>query len=394
MNFKTDFDASKINHRSHADWQERASSARVAFAPFGGGPYYGYQVGVIDAMHELGVVPDAYLPGCIGNFLSIYHMMAVTEDKHPAFYIDQFSAGGLMAEKDYLKAPIPPLFPMRITEWMQANFNYFGNPGNYKDLLAPELFPAVYQSWSDFLARPTKRNFGIWCRNFLVSHPLYRLTLGAYFFSPIGAFGELYDHENTAEWIEPKVNWGNIYRQGSPVMMMSILPVGNEHCQIATNCIGHPSFAPIDGRRLASASNLPWLISETEIDGVWHRESAVRHAATIVPAALDSLPNLELIIAVKIMSNSAANRRSSEQGNHDNYALQVTEMISGIGEADIQLAKQHLKSKGREVQWIVVESTSNAKPHWTFENVRQCREEGYRLGMEKLKESRFLTASA
>ncbi len=95
-----DFNHSSFSLRGYDAWKARADKAKIAFAPFGGGPYYGYEVGVIDAMQELGILPDAILPGCVGNFVGLYHLMALVEGKPGPYYVDQFSAHGLMKEKD------------------------------------------------------------------------------------------------------------------------------------------------------------------------------------------------------------------------------------------------------------------------------------------------------
>lgn len=386
-----DFDPSKFPTRSYDNWKRKADSAKVAFAPFGGGPYYGYEVGVIDAMQELGIIPDVYLPGCVGNFVGMYHLMAVTEGKAGPYYVDQFSRNGLMKEKDYLKAPIPPLFPMRLAAWMQGYRQYYSQPESWQNLFAPELFPDVVKAWTGFLSNPTERNLGIWARNLMVWHPMMRLGLGGYYFAPVGPFGELYDYANPQGWIEPQVRWDSVYSESAPIYMMSLLKVGADDVQVATNCLEHPDFVPVDGRRLASASNLPWLIAETEIDGAWYRESAVRDVATLVPPALDSLPNLETMIAVQIMASPATSHLSIHQGNHNNYALQVTEMISTIGDDDIKQAKDHLLHQGREVEWITIEATPDSKPFWTFENMERCRHEGYAIAMKKFQESKTLS---
>jgi|GEM_PF-6928081 len=382
-----DFDYSKFPIRSYENWKQKADSAKIAFAPFGGGPYFGYEVGVIDAMHELGIAPDAYLPGCVGNFIAMYHLMAVTENRDPTYYIDQFSNIGLMKEKDYLKAPIPPLFPMRVSQWMRALVGYYSKPDAYRDLIAPELFPDVVNSWVAFLKKPTERNLGLWTRNLMVWNPLSRLALGGYFFAPIGPFGELYDYDDPEGWIHPGITWNSVYSDQAPIYMMSLLEVGADDVHLATNCLDHPEFDPVDGRRLASASNLPWLIAETHINGKWYRESAVRDVATINAKALDTLPSLDTIIAVQIMAAPAADRLSIKQGNHNNYALQVTEMISTIGDDDITQAKDHLEETGRTVEWITIEATEDSQPFWTFENMERCRREGYTMAMHKFENS-------
>lgn len=383
-----DFLHSDFDLRSFDDWKARADAATIAFAPFGGGPYYGYEVGVIDAMAELGLAPDAILPGCVGNFIGLYNLMALVEGKSPAAYIDEFSGHGLMHEKDYLKAPIPPLFPIRIGAWMKGLKSYYSKPEAYADLLAPELFQDVMASWRRLMQKPTERNLGMLTRNLLVWNPMSRLMLGGYLFAPIGPFGELYDHADPEGWISPAVNWASVYKQDAPIYMMSLLQVGSDNVTIATNCADHPDFAPVDGRRLASASNLPWLIAETEINGVWHRESSMRSAATLAGDALDSLPKLETLIAVQIMAAPQTNVLSIHQGNHDNYSLQVTEMIGTIGDEDIKRAKAHLDQQGRDVEMIIVQATSQSKPHWTFENMQVCRREGYEAAMRAFRASK------
>ncbi len=387
-----DFTHSLLDIRSYDNWKTRADEATVAFAPFGGGPYYGYEVGVIDAMNEIGLIPDAILPGCVGNFIGLYNLMALVENKPPTTYIDEFSSHGLMREKDYLKAPIPPLFPLRIGAWMNGLKQYYSKPEAYSNLLAPELFSDVLSAWSRLIRNPNERNLGAWTRNLLVWNPMTRLVLGGYFFAPIGPFGELYDHSDPEGWISPAINWGSVYEQDGPIYMMSLLQVGADDVTIATNCMDHPTFVPVDGRRLASASNLPWLIAETEINGVWHRESSVRSTATLSAEALDSLPNLETLIAVQIMAAPQTNVLSINQGNHDNYSLQVTEMIGTIGDEDIKRARAHLNRQGRGVELIIIQATSVSKPHWTFENMEMCRKDGYRAAMDAFRASKTLSS--
>lgn len=378
-----DFDYKNLTLRDYSTWKERAEAARIAFVPFGGGPYYGYEVGVIDAMDELGIVPDALLPGCVGNFVGLFYLMALVEGGAPTAYIDQFSKVGLMREKDYRKAPIPPLFPMRVAAWMRGFASYYMSPQAYQDLFAPELFPDVVKSGMDYLLNPTERNLGIFTRNFSVWHPLMRFGLGGYYFAPIGPFGELYDPKNPEGWIAPAIQWGSVYNDKAPIYIMSLLEVGQPTVVQATNCVNHPMFAPLDGRRLASGSNLPWLIAETNINGTWYRESAVRDVATLTPAALDSLPSLDVMICVQIMDSNDTGTLTLNNGNHNNYALQVTEMIATIGDDDIEQAKTHLVQQGRDVEWIVIEAQSDAEPFWTVENMERCRREGYEMAMEQ-----------
>ncbi|WP_041795973.1 hypothetical protein [Pararhodospirillum photometricum] len=378
-----DFDTKALDLMDYAAWKQRADAAKVAFVPFGGGPYYGYEVGVIDAMHDLGIVPDAMLPGCVGNFVALFYLMALVEGGAPTAYIDRFSKAGLMAEKDYLKAPLPPLFPMRVAAWMRGFTQYYTSPQAYQDLFAPELFPDVLKAGMDYLLHPTDRNLGVLTRNFCVWHPMMRFMMGGYYFAPIGPFGELYDPQNPEGWIDPAVNWGSVYSKQAPLYLMSLLEVGQPRVSLATNCIDHPDFAPLDGRRLASASNLPWLIGETKINDTWYRESAVRDVATLSPAALDALPSLEVLICVQIMHSNDTGTLSLDKGNHDNYALQVTEMIATIGDDDIAQAQNHLARQGREVEWIVIEAQPDAKPHWTHENITQCRQAGYQMAMRQ-----------
>ncbi|GEO80753.1 alpha/beta hydrolase [Pararhodospirillum oryzae] len=378
-----DFDYTGLKLRGYEAWKQRADAARIAYVPFGGGPYYGYEVGAIDAMAELGIRPDALLPGCVGNFIGLYYLMALVEGGAPTAYIDQFSKVGLMREKDYVKAPIPPLFPMRVAAWMRGFASYYASPQAYQDLFAPELFPDVVKAGMEYMFHPTERNLGIFVRNFSVWHPLTRFGLGGYYFAPIGPFGELYDPQDPEGWIQPAINWGGVYADQAPVYIMSLLQVGEPRVVQATNCVGHPRFAPLDGRRLASGSNLPWLIAETNIDGTWYRESAVRDVATLTPAALDSLPALEVLICVQIMDSNDTDTLSIHNGNHNNYSLQVTEMIATIGDDDIEQAKAYLASQGRDVEVIVIEAQSDAKPFWTVENVDRCRREGYEMAMEQ-----------
>ena len=382
-----DFNHDDFSLRGHANWKARADSAKVAFAAFGGGPYYGYEVGAIDAMEELGILPDALLPGCVGNFVSMYYLMALCQKKRGAHYIDEFSSHGLMHERDYMKAPIPPLFPMRVGAWMRGFQEYFSRPESYQNLFAPELFPDVMTAAANWMAEPTDRNLGLWLRNLSVWHPLTRFALGAYYFAPIGPFGELYDYAKPEGWVSPAIDWRCVYGDDAPVYMLSLLEVGSRDVKIATNCGDHPEFDPVDGRRLASASNLPWLIAETNINGKWYRESAVRDVATLDPSALDALPKLEVMIAVQIMDTNDTAILTLNQGNHDNYALQVTEMIATIGDDDIKMAQKHLADQGRDVEWIVIEAQADATPHWTFENVDRCRREGYAIAKRKMLES-------
>ncbi|WP_413206222.1 alpha/beta hydrolase [Rhodospirillum sp. A1_3_36] len=385
-----DFDHSTFTLRTYESWKQRADTAKVAYVPFGGGPYYGYEVGVIDAMHELGIVPDVMLPGCVGNFVGLFYHMALVEGLPPTTYIDRFSEAGLMAEKDYMKAPIPPLFPMRIASWMRGFASYYSSPEAYQDLLAPELFPDVVHAGMDYWANPTERNLGIFTRNLCVWHPLTRLGLGGYYFAPIGPFGELYDPTQPEGWIHPSINWASVYDKDSPIYIMSLLQVGQAQVTQATNCIDHPQFAPLDGRRLASASNLPWLIAETEIDGNWYRESAVRDVATLTPAALETLPSLEVLICVQIMDSNDTATLSIHNGNHDNYSLQVTEMIATIGDDDISQGQALLATRDKEVEWIIIEAQSDAQPHWTHENVARCRRQGYEIAMRQFLNSEAL----
>jgi hypothetical protein len=238
-----------------------------------------------------------------------------------------------------------------------------------------------------WLASPTERNYAQWLRNLLVWSPVTRLGLGGYFFAPIGPFGELYDYANPEGWIAPAIDWKSVYTDEAPVYMMSLLRVGADDVTVATNCGDHPAFVPVDGRRLASASNLPWLIAETKINGEWYRESAVRDAATLTPVALECLPQLEVMIAVHIMASPATGRLSIQQGNHNNYSLQITEMISTIGDNNIQNAQNYFKKNDKNVEWITIKATANGMPYWTFENINRCRAEGYASAMQKFLNS-------
>ncbi|WP_299436122.1 alpha/beta hydrolase [uncultured Rhodospira sp.] len=385
-----DFNYASMTLRDYQNWKTRADAAKVAFVPFGGGPYYGYEVGVIDAMHELGIVPDAMLPGCIGDFIGMYYLMALVEGRHPTYYIDQFSKNGLLWEKDYVKAPIPPFFAMRVAQWMRGFAQYYTTPQAYQNLFAPEFIPNMMKAGMDYMMNPTDRNLGIFTRNACVCNPMARLLLGGYFFAPIGPFAELYNPQDPDGWIDPAINWGSVYSDTSPIYIMSLLKVGAAEVVQSTNCADHPAFAPVDGRRLASGSNLPWLIAETYIDGSYYRESAVRDVATLTPTALDSLPSLDVCICVQIMDSNDTDMLSIDNGNHNNYALQVTEMVATIGDDDIKQAMAYQKQKGRDTEWIVIEAQSDAKPFWTHENIARCRQEGYEIAMHKFMTSEKL----
>ncbi|TAD88294.1 MAG: alpha/beta hydrolase [Alphaproteobacteria bacterium] len=396
--------------KSLEEWRAQASSARIAFAPFGGGPYFGYEVGVMDAMAELGIRPDVYLPGCIGNFMGLYHLMAVAEGKKPTHYVDEFASVALMQEKDYLKAPIAPFFVMRAAQWAKGFAAYYTSPEAWSNLFAPELFPAVLTATQTFAMDPTERNLGKMLRAIAVWHPMSRWFLGGYYFAPIGPFAELYDYKDPLGWIDPSPRWESIYQPDAPVFMMSLLPVGARDVRIATNCLQAEEieatrsqdvhlrirglvaeegtclpFQPLDGRRLASGSNLPWLSAETEIDGVWYRESAVRDAATFAPEALEQLPNLELMIAVQIMDPRQGNVLTIDQGNHNNYATQITELVATIGDDDIDSAQQYFRDRKQDVSWIIIEASGNTQPFWSLENFEKCRAIGRASALPKLK---------
>ncbi len=276
---------------------------------------------------------------------------------------------------------------MRLSAWMRGFIEYYQKPEAYKDIYAPELFPDVVKAGMNFLTSPTERNYAQWLRNLLVWSPVTRLGLGGYFFAPIGPFGELYDYTNPEGWIAPAIDWKSVYTDDAPVYMMSLLRVGADDVTVATNCGDHPAFVPVDGRRLASASNLPWLIAETNINGEWYRESAVRDAATLTSVALESLPALEVMIAVQIMASPETGHLSIHQGNHNNYSLQVTEMVATIGDDDIHQAKEFFKQKSQYVEWITVEATPDSNPYWTFENINRCRAQGYASAMRQFLNS-------
>jgi hypothetical protein len=396
--------------KSLDQWRAQAAVARVGFAPFGGGPYFGYEVGVVDAMAECGIVPDVYLPGCIGNFIGLYHLMAIAEGRAPTFYIEEFARAGLMAEKDYLKAPIAPFFTMRLAEWAQGFARYYASPQAWSNLVAPELFLPMVEAASAYALNPTGRTLAGFARAVAVWHPMMRWFLGGYYFAPIGPFAELYDPADPAGWITPGPNWQTIYQPDAPLFMMSLLKVGSRDVSIATNCLdavgieSAPSidwyrrnraiatptssckpFQPLDGRRLASGSNLPWLSAETEIDGAWYRESAVRDAATFSSEALQHLPNLELMIAVQIMDPRQGAVLTTTQGNHNNYATQITELVATIGDDDIADAKAFFEDKGQNVDWILIEASGETNPYWSVENFAKCRAIGHAQALPQLK---------
>ncbi len=401
----------EFRSKSLAEWRAQAAAARIAFAPFGGGPYFGYEVGVIDAMTECGIVPDVYLPGCIGNFIGLYHLMAIAEGRDPTHYIEQFAGSALMPEKDYVKAPIAPVFTLRVAKWAEGFAQYYTSPQAWTNLVAPELFAPMMQAAGAYMMEPTERALGTFVRALAVWHPMTRWFLGGYYFAPIGPFAELYNPADPTGWITPGPNWQTVYQPDAPLFMMSLLKIGSRDVSIATNCLdavqieSKPSidwyrrnraiatptssckpFQPLDGRRLASGSNLPWLSAETEIDGDWYRESAVRDAATFSSEALEHLPNLSLMIAVQIMDPRQGKVLTTTQGNHNNYATQITELIATIGDDDIADAKAFFDDRKQAVEWILIEASGETQPYWSVENFAKCRAIGYAQALPKLRD--------
>src|SRR4051812_3097927 len=91
-------------------WSAKANAAKVAISHAGGGPYIGYHTGTDEVLHELGIVPDAYLPGCVGTWHAVYSISSRLEGLHPNHYSDLFMKHGGVPRRVYRHAPFSGAF--------------------------------------------------------------------------------------------------------------------------------------------------------------------------------------------------------------------------------------------------------------------------------------------
>ena len=72
-----------MNAMSYDTWAKKARTARIAISHAGGGPYIGYHTGTDEVLDELDIVPDAFLPGCVGTWHAVYSRSSRLEGRHP-----------------------------------------------------------------------------------------------------------------------------------------------------------------------------------------------------------------------------------------------------------------------------------------------------------------------
>lgn len=346
-----------------------------AIALAGGGPAVGLSIGALKKLcHEEKMQFDVWSTACIGAWLAVVYNQC--DPGKELEQTEKFFRDIFIKDDVYSKFPMASVFAPNWMHYMTQNIAFMSSPSTYQNLVVPEAIQEAIENVMSYATDPKQWSLGnfnaLIFNDFLRVNPVSRfLTSAIWLGSPNGISQIYYEKSSFLE----KIDFDRLFEEGKPTIYHNAYNISKQRLELFGN---KHKYAPITAQTLCACSALPYIEQTVEINGDTYCEGATIDTVNF-EHLMQNHPDLDEIWVSRILD---AKQIRKPDNLYDALNNLVMLFASTTSEDDVRLFKYKVKEHGYKVKVIEIPVSNNINYDWSYGNLDNSIELGYKATVE------------
>jgi predicted acylesterase/phospholipase RssA len=347
----------------------------------GGGPAAGLHIGALKRLAEAHIDFDVWALSCIGAWVGLIYWTFEGSARERAEETHNAFRQVFRDDAIYRMFPSNTVFPPSPFSNARANFDFFTNPNNYRDLIVPNAILDATLDTINFLTNPrrwTEAEFDAWLFRGIAVNPIARLMCAAVWKAGRNGLTALYQPDG--EFLR-NTPIDRLYKADRPFLYHNAYNITKSRIEQFSNH-PRPGYHQLSAKTLCACSALPFIEETITIGDNTYCEGALVHTCNF-DHLLEDHPDLDEIWIVRIIDHGQIRvPQSLHQALENAYML----FCASLGQANIELFRHH----ATELQWpgriIELPVSPRVTFDWNHSNLDIGVNEGYHAVAHALRQ--------